>query len=277
MEVLRTDNIYQNEQYSNKNVNELLNEEGRKLITFLGGRQNGTTFLVNNVAKILADYKINVAILDMTKNKSEYYIYTQNKDALKLKLKDCYEDLTNGIDCGLEVEENLTIYTNLPNENEEECKVEKILEMLLKKHQIVIIDSDFTTDINYFMFSQQVYLVQTMDLLTIQPLTEFLSKLKSQNAINNEKIRIVLNKFMDLNGISIKQLIESLAFYNEPALAYMQKLFEPNGMKYTTIPYSQQVYEMYIQTIAQSQTFLDRYPMDFKTKLDSLAKDIMKG
>ena len=277
MEVLKTDNIYHNEKYSNKNVNELLKEEGKKLVSFLGARQNGTTFLINNIARLLAEQDVDVAILDMTKNKSEYYIYTQNKEALKLKLKDCYKNLSNGIDCGLSVDNNLTIYTNLPNENEDEYKVERILEMLLKKHQIVIIDTDFSTDINYFMFSQQIYFVQTMDLLTIQSFTEFLSELKSQNAINNEKIRIILNKYIELDGISVKQLIGSLAFYNEPVLAYMQKLFEPNGIQYTTIPYSQQVYEMYLQTIAKSQIFLERYPIEFITKLEGLSRDVMNG
>ena len=177
MEILRTDNIYQNEQYSNLNVNELLKEEGKKLVSFLGTKQSGTTFLVNNLARVLSERDIDVAILDMTQNKADYYIYTQNKDALNLKLKDCLKNLSKGIDGGLEINNNLTIYTNLPSENNDDCKVEKILEMLLKRHQVVIIDTDFSTDINYFMFSQKIYLVQTMDLLTIEPLTEFLSKL----------------------------------------------------------------------------------------------------
>ena len=277
MEILRTDNIYQNEQYSNLNVNELLKEEGKKLVSFLGTKQSGTTFLVNNLARVLSERDIDVAILDMTQNKADYYIYTQNKDALKLKLKDCLKNLSKGIDCGLEINNNLTIYTNLPSENNDDCKVEKILEMLLKRHQVVIIDTDFSTYINYFMFSQKIYLVQTMDLLTIEPLTEFLSKLKTQNAIDNYKIRIVLNKFMEFDEISIKQLIGSLAFFNEPEMAYMQQIFEPNGIKYTTIPYNQQIYEMYLKTIAQYQIFLDTYPIDFRRKLENLSEDIINS
>ena len=130
-------------------------------------------------------------------------------------------------------------------------KVEKILETLLKKHQIVLIDTDFSTDFDYFSYSQQVYLIQTMNVLTIQQLTEFLSKLKSQNVIDDDKIRIILNKYMEIDGITIKQLIGGLAFYNDPSMSYMQQIFEKNGARYTTLSYNQHAYERYLQDIAK--------------------------
>ena len=67
-----------------------------------------------------------------------------------------------------------------------------------------------------------------MNVLTIQQLTEFLSKLKSQNVIDDDKIRIILNKYMEIDGITVKQLIGGLAFYNDPSMSYMQQIFEKN-------------------------------------------------
>ena len=274
MKTLREDNIYQDD--SSVNINELL-QENKKVVSFLGSKQSGTTFIINNIAQIMAKRDIDVAILDMTSNKDTYYIYTQNKESVRVSIKDCFKDLSEGKLNGLHVENKLTIYTDLPNEKEYSVKAENILETLLKKHQIVLIDTDFSTNIDYFTYSQQVYLVQTMDVLTIQPLTEFLSKLKSQNAINSEKIRIILTKYINLDGISVRQLIGGLAFYNDPSMTYMQQLFEKNGARYTTISYDQQAYEVYLQDIAKYQVSIDYYSDEFRMQLEKLADDVIRG
>lgn len=274
MKTLREDNIYQDD--SSVNINELL-QENKKVVSFLGSKQSGTTFIINNIAKIMARRDIDVAILDMTSNKDTYYIYTQNKESVRVSIKDCFKNLSEGKLNGLHVENKLTVYTDLPNEKEYSVKAENILETLLKKHQIVLIDTDFSTNIDYFTYSQQVYLVQTMDVLTIQPLTEFLSKLKSQNAINSDKIRIILNKYMSLDGITVKQLIGGLAFYNDPSMSYMQQLFEKNGVRYTTISYDQNAYEVYLQDVARYQVSIDYHSNEFRMQLERLADDVIRG
>ena len=274
MKTLREDNIYQDD--SSVNINELL-QENKKVVSFLGSKQSGTTFIINNIAKIMAKRDIDVAILDMTSNKDTYYIYTQNKESVRVSIKDCFKNLSEGKLNGLHVENKLTVYTDLPNEKEYSVKAENILETLLKKHQIVLIDTDFSTNIDYFTYSQQVYLVQTMDVLTIQPLTEFLSKLKSQNAINSDKIRIILNKYMSLDGITVKQLIGGLAFYNDPSMSYMQQLFEKSGVRYTTISYDQNTYEVYLQDVARYQVSIDYHSNEFRMQLERLADDVIRG
>ena len=276
METLKDNNAVQFNSNSNININ--INEllmDNKKLISFIGSRQSGTTFLINNVSLILARKNISVGILDLTSNKSLYYIFTKNKESIREEVKNTLKNLNDRNPKGIEVESNLTVYTDLPREKDENLKIEKILETLLKKHQIVIFDTDFTTDISYFKYSEQIYLVQTMDILTIRPLTEFLSKLKSQNAMNSEKLRIILNKFIELNDITIKDLIGGLAFYNDTSMAYMQQLFEKNGMKYTTIPFDQSAYEIYLQDVVKYNISIDKYNEEFRYYLERLANDIM--
>ena len=274
MRTLREDNIYQDD--TSVGINELL-KENKKVISFLGASQSGTTFIINNIARIMARRDISVAILDMTSNKDSYYIYTQNQESIRANIKDCFKNLSEGKFIGIEIEKNLTIYTDLPNEKEYSVKVEKILETLLKKHQIVLIDTDFSTDFDYFSYSQQVYLIQTMNVLTIQQLTEFLSKLKSQNVIDDDKIRIILNKYMEIDGITIKQLIGGLAFYNDPSMSYMQQIFEKNGARYTTISYNQHAYERYLQDIAKYQISIDDNSSEFRNELERLTDDVIRG
>lgn len=273
MKTLKDENL--NQGNDNITITELL-KENKKIISFLGSAQSGTSFLVNNVARLIARRNIDVAILDMTREKPSYYIYTLNKESLRVSVREDFKRLSEGNAKGLQIENNLTIYTDLPGKNEYSDKAEKILETLLKKHQIVIIDTDFSTEADYFAYSSQVYLVQTMDVLTLQPLTEFLSKLKSKNAINDEKIRIILNKFMNFDEISVGKLIGGLAFYNDPSMTYMQQIFEKNGAKYTTISYNQQAYEKYLQDVATCK-FTTNYSIEFRKELELLTEDVIQG
>ena len=129
MKILREDNIEQDD--SIVSINELL-KDNKKVISFLGSKQSGVTFLINNIARIMARRGIDVAILDMTSNKDKYYIYTQNKESIRVSIKNNFKDLSEGKLNGLKVENNLTVYTDLPSEKEYSVKVENILETLLK-------------------------------------------------------------------------------------------------------------------------------------------------
>ena len=174
-----TQNTYQYE--STIDLSSLLTPD-KKIVTFVGTSKNGTSFIINNIAEyISSNMGINTAILDATKNRNSYYIYTKNEEQLRNIAKNSIEGLAQGVAQGINVNRNLTVYTSLPDDNESIQNVDKILETLLQKHSLVLIDTDFNTSEGYFKQSQETYLVQTYDILTIQPLTELLNSLKSKN------------------------------------------------------------------------------------------------
>ena len=106
MKTLNGENIYENN--DSITLNELL-KENKKIISFVGSCQSGTSFLVNNIARLIARRNIDVAILDMTKGKSSYYIYTLNKESLMVSVKGNMKKLSEGIANGIKIENNLTI------------------------------------------------------------------------------------------------------------------------------------------------------------------------
>ena len=63
------------------------------MVAFVGTSKNGTSFLVNNVAEILAMNNVKTAILDLTQNRNAYYIYTKNEEDLRVKANDCIKKL----------------------------------------------------------------------------------------------------------------------------------------------------------------------------------------
>ena len=226
------------------------------------------------MAKILAQKGINVAILDTTKNRNSYYIYTKNEENLRELSTKCIENLIEGSANGIQVEKNLTVYTALEDERYLIENSGEILETLVKKHNVILIDCDFETPINYFRQAQEIYLVQSLDVLTIQPLTAFLRELKAKNILDEQKLRIVLNKVVKVRGVNEKAIIGGMAFYNDPSMSFMTELFDRNSIKYISIPFDENVYASYLSSLIECEITLKGYPKNIMQSLQELANII---
>ena len=262
-----------NQNYENIDISGLLTSD-RKVACFIGTSKNGTSFIVNNVADITSKMGIDTAILDTTKNRNSYYIYTKNDENLRKIAINNIPNLLQGNAEGIQVNKNLTVYTSLPDETEGIENAGTILQTLLKKHSLVLIDCDFDTPMQYFEKTQEIYLVQTFDILTIQPLTAFLRELKSKNILNQNKLRIVLNKALKLKGINDKTIIGGMAYYNDPAMSFMTELFDKNTVRYIVVPFNEEVYTKYLENIIDCEVSTKGYPKNILQILNELANMI---
>lgn len=242
-----------------------------KLISFVGTSKNGTSFIVNNLAELLAQKGINTAILDLTKNKNSYYMYTDNNQGLMQTATNSIRNLARGTASGVNVNKNLTVFTSLPGDDQELENIDTILQTLDNNYSAVLMDCDFDTNINYFVKSTEMYLVQSMDALTIQPLTLFLSELKLKNALNESKLRVIINKEMKLKILNDKLILGGMSKYNEPSMTLQRDLFNPATMKYAIVPFEEQTYARYIEAIAACKVSLSGYSEKFMESLNELA------
>lgn len=259
--------------YSNINIDELLTDV-KKVVAFVGSSGSGTSFIVNTLAELLSSKGINVAILDATRNKNSYYIYTKNEDNLRKIAFTSIEKLSKGESEGIQRNNNLTVYTAIPGENKFLSEVKPILETLLKKHSLILIDCDYNTPSEYLEYAQEIYLVQSMNILSIQPFTEALAKFEDKGMINVRKLRIIINKFMEIPGITEKEIIGGMAFYNEPSLSYMKQLFNKELIKYMTIPFEQKNCERYLQQIVNCDIKINDYSMTYLQILEELSDNV---
>ncbi len=262
--------------YNQNNESNLKNllSMSNKLVAFVGTSKNGTSFLVNNMAEIISKRGIKTAILDLTQNKNAYYIYTQNDENLRRTAFSCIENLKNGVAHGIEVSKNLTVYTTLPDRNADFNDYTSILSTLMQNYSLVIMDCDYETNYAYFNMAQEIYLVQSYDILTIQPLTAFLRNLKSRNILDANKLRIVLNKILRVRSISERVIIGGMSSYNDPSMSYMTELFDKDNIKYCTIPFDQEVYSKYLDGLVNCEISTKGYPKNFIASLDKLANMI---
>lgn len=258
--------------YSQHGETELKNllSMSNKLVAFVGTSKNGTSFLVNSMAEILSKKGIKTAILDLTQNKNSYYIYTQNDEELRKKAFSCIENLTNGVTGGIDVNKNLTVYTTLPDRNNDFDDYKNILTTLTKEYSLVIMDCDYETNYAYFKYAQELYLVQSFDILTIQPLTAFLRNLKARNILEPSKLRIVLNKVLRVRTITEKVIIGGMSSYNDPSMSYMTELFDKDNVKYCTIPFDQETYSRYLDGLVNCEISTKGYPKNIIASLEKL-------
>ena len=263
--------IIERQYESNVNLSNLLTRD-KKVVSFVGTTKNGTSFIVNNLAELISSMGISTAILDMTQSRNAYYIYTKNEESLRNIADKCINNLRSNIPEGIKVNKNLTVYTSVPGSRQNIEDVENILSTLLQNYSLVLIDCDFETPIEYFHNSQEIYLVQSMDVLTIQPLTAFLRDLKNKNILSNEqKLRIIINKEQRVGGLSPKVIIGGMAYYNDPSMSFMTELFDRTRIKYTTIPFEVQNYSAYLEALVNCDITLKQYTKLFNAKLKELA------
>ena len=251
-----------NQVYNNVDISSLL-IPGKKVVSFVGTSKNGTSFIVNNLAEYMSSIGVKTAILDTTQNRNSYYIYTKNEEELRKTAVNSISGLIQGQANGINVNQNLTVYTALPTENQEINNSGSILETLVKNYSLILIDCDFDTPLDYFKQSQEIYVVQSLDILTIQPLTAFLRKLKAKDILEQDKIRIILNKYIKVRGISEKTIIGGMAFYNDPAMSFMTELFDRNLVRYMKIPFEEYIYIRYLEGIINCNITIKGYSKTF--------------
>ena len=246
--------------------------EEKKIVAFVGAHGNGTSFIINNLALLLSEQGIKTAIVDLTKNKNSYYIFTQNEERLRGIAYSCFEKLKSGISDGIIVNKNLTVYTSLPNADSEIENKETAINTLLSEFSLVLFDCDTETDQEYFEIAQEIYLVQSLDVLTIQPLTTLLKKLKMNKLLNEEKLRILINKDLRVNKLNERILISAMSVYNSPDTTYQLDLFNRDKIGYLTIPFEEKNYSKYLDELADCKLTIRGYSKNLISSFNKLAK-----
>lgn len=62
-----------------------------------------------------------------------------------------------------------------------------------------------------------------------------------------------------------------LAFYNDPAMAFMTELFNKDTVKYCTIPFEEEIYARYLESLMDCEITINGYSKIFNSKLKELA------
>ena len=246
----------------------------KNVFSFVGTSKNGTSFLVNSLAILFSSIGINTAIVDLTKNKNDYYMCTNNEDRLREIATLSIIKLEKGIAEGVQINKNLSVYTGLPTNDTNKLNSRAVIDTLKKNHTLILLDCDFETNLEYYTYSNQIFTVQSLDVLTMQPLTIHLKKLKELGIISDSKISIILNKEVPVKGLTKKLMIGGLSMYNSPNMEERVQLFNKDNVKVYSVPFDIQAYQKYLENIVHCKFEIAGYPKKFITELKLIAENI---
>ena len=248
----------------------------KKMVLFVGTNKSGVTFSVNAVAHNLAERKINVGVLDMTRDRSMYYIYNQDDKGLRNIASECMKNLSENVDTFIPVNKHFKVYTSIPNgmgDSRKTYKNRAIIDTVRENNNIVIIDADFTTPLEYYEKADEIYLIQDLDIMKMQEATLFLRELKSRS-INMNKIKVVINKYVK-TVLTPKRLIQGLSYYSDPQMSFTDELLD-GKVSYFVLPFDVLNYAKYIDGLCNNSLNYKRYTPDFLNAINELSESVYK-
>ena len=248
--------------------------DNQKVVAFVGAHNSGNSFIVNNLAQMLSEQGVKTAVVDLTKNKNSYYIYTENEENLRNIAYSSFEKLKSGIADGIKVNKCLTVYTALPNSDTDIEDKANSMTTLLNNYSLVLLDCDFDTGLEFFNIAQDIYFVQSFDILTIQALTSFIKKLKMNKVDYENKMKIVINKYVNLGTINERAIVAAMSVYNSPDTTYQLDLFDRNGVEYFLVPFEEKNYCKYLEEVVKCKLTIRGYTKSLLNSLSKLAKSV---
>jgi len=243
----------------------------KKVVCFIGAPKCGTTFCINAIATSLARSKIKTAIVDMTRKRDTYTIYTYDNEGKRAIAAESLKYASNGFNEPL-IYDKLSIYTAMPGQDRKAYNASRVIETVMQNNNVVLIDADFTTPTDYFRLCQEIYVVQDMDILNINQITLFLRELKNRG-VPMSKIRVIINKHVKC-ALTAKDILDGIATYTSYDLKMYDELFTSGNIPYYILPFDQENYKKYIEMVFKYSNLFSSFTEDFKNNLNKLINSI---
>jgi len=245
----------------------------KKVVCFIGAPKTGTTFCINAIATNLYRKNIKVAIVDLTKKRDSYILYTYDNEGKRAIAAESMKYASNGLNEPL-VYGKLSVYTGIPGEDRKQYNATNVIQTAMQNNNAVLVDCDFSTPVDYYRLAQDIYIIQDMDVLNVNQITMFLREIKSRGIPLN-KVKIVINKHVKC-ALTAKEIIDGIATYSSLDLNMIdpEPLFNTSQMQYFVLPFDQENYTKYIEMLYKSSNTFSSFSYDFRKALDNITNAI---
>ncbi len=245
----------------------------KKVACFIGAPKVGTTFCINAIATMLYRKNIKVGIVDLTKKRDSYILYTYDNEGKRSIAAESMKYASNGLNQPL-VYGKLSIYTGVPGEDRKQYNATNVIQTAMQNNSVVLIDCDFSTPVDYYRLAQEIYVIQDMDALNVNQITMFMKEIKSRGIPMN-KVKIIINKHVKC-ALTSKDLIDGIATYSSLDMNMIdpEPLFDTSGLQYFILPFDQENYVKYIEMLFKSSNTFSSFTREFKIALEQITNSI---
>ena len=253
-----------------KNIYEVP-KDYKKIVCFVGAPKAGTTFCINAVGTYLARSRVKTAIVDVTRKRDSYTIYTYDNTGKRNIAAESLRYASNGFNEPL-VYDKLSIYTAMPGEDRKSYNANLIIDTIMQNNNVILIDTDFTTPTDFFRLCQEIYIVQDMNVLNINQISIFLRQLKSKG-IPLHKVRVIINKHVRCS-LTAKEILDGIAVYTSYDLKMYDELLNSSTLPYYILPFDMENYRKYIEMIHKYSNKFASFSDDFRQNLIKIINSI---
>lgn len=243
----------------------------KKVVCLVGAPKTGTTFCINAIATMLYKKNITVGILDLTKKRDSYTLYTYDNEAKRAIAGESMKYASNGLNQPL-VYGKLSIYTGVPGEDRKQYQASNVIQTSNQNNSVTLIDCDFSTPIDYYRLASEIYIIQDMDVLNVNQITMFLRELKTRG-IPMSKIKVIINKHVKC-ALTARDILDGIATYTSPDLKMFDELFPSSEMQYYILPFDQENYTKYIEMMFKYSNMFNSFTKDFRVALEQIVNSI---
>lgn len=245
----------------------------KKVVCFIGAPKVGTTFCINAIATMLYKRNIKVALVDLTKKRDSYILYTYDNSGKRAIAAESMKYASNGLNQPL-VYGKLSVYTGVPGEDRKQYNATNIIQTVSEHNSVVLVDCDFSTPIDYYRLAQDIYVIQDMDVLNVNQIAMFLKEIKTRGIPMN-KVKVVINKHVKC-ALTAKDMIEGIATYSSLDMNMIdpEPLFNTTESQYYILPFDQENYTKYVEMLYKSSNAFSTFSREFKIALEQLVNTI---
>jgi len=243
----------------------------KKVVCLIGAPKTGTTFCINAIATTLYKKNVAVGIIDLTKKRDSYTLYTYDNEGKRAIAAESMKYASNGLNQPL-LYGKLSVYTGVPGEDRKQYQASTLLETVTQHNSVVLVDCDFSTPAEYYRLANEIYVIQDMDVLNINQITMFLREIKSRG-IPMSKVKVIINKHVKC-ALTAKDILDGIATYTSPDLKMFDELFPASDMQYFILPFDQDNYTKYIEMMFKYSNMFNSFTKDFRQALDQIVHTI---